>query len=222
MLELMTLKCKYCGRVCKNDISLRNHERLCHSNPDRQILKSNFIEYNKRCKELHIKRTNQFTKAQMLGLPKPEVSKETREKISKASKGRKHKEESKLKISESMKRVVREHPESYSSCNVNGRVKRYDYNGVILNGLWEVEVAKYLDSFSIKWERPSVGFEYEWNGGTHIYYPDFYLPNLDMYIEVKGLERDRDHYKWRVVPNLILIKSKEIALIRKGKYNIMS
>ena len=87
-------------------------------------------------------------------------------------------------------------------------------------GLWVVEVAKYLDSFSIKWERPSVGFEYEWNGDTHIYYPDFYLPDLDMYIEVKGLERDRDHYKWKVVPNLILIKSKEIALIRKGKYNI--
>ena len=29
--------CKYCGRLCKNANSLRNHERLCHSNPNRQI-----------------------------------------------------------------------------------------------------------------------------------------------------------------------------------------
>lgn len=29
--------CQYCGRECKNLNSLKNHERLCHSNPDRQI-----------------------------------------------------------------------------------------------------------------------------------------------------------------------------------------
>ena len=31
------MECRYCGRICKNDNSLRNHERLCHSNPNRQI-----------------------------------------------------------------------------------------------------------------------------------------------------------------------------------------
>lgn len=29
--------CKYCGKECKNDNSLRNHERLCKQNPRRQI-----------------------------------------------------------------------------------------------------------------------------------------------------------------------------------------
>lgn len=29
--------CKFCGKECKNENSLRNHERLCHSNPERQI-----------------------------------------------------------------------------------------------------------------------------------------------------------------------------------------
>lgn len=33
--------CKYCGRECKNNNSLRNHERLCHSNPNRQISNGN-------------------------------------------------------------------------------------------------------------------------------------------------------------------------------------
>ena len=38
--------CKYCGKICKNDNSLRNHERLCKENPNRQILVSNFIQWN--------------------------------------------------------------------------------------------------------------------------------------------------------------------------------
>lgn len=43
-----TYICKYCGRLCKNPNSLRNHERLCKSNPNRQIIKNNLIEYNKK------------------------------------------------------------------------------------------------------------------------------------------------------------------------------
>lgn len=40
--------CKYCGRVCKNDNSLRNHERLCKENPNRQ--KSSFVSYHDKIK----------------------------------------------------------------------------------------------------------------------------------------------------------------------------
>lgn len=216
----MTLKCKYCGKECKNNNSLKNHERLCHSNPDRQIVVSNFIGWNERRKREGIKGTNQYTKAQELGLPKPTVSPETRAKLGRAWKGRKHTDEEKQKISQGMKKAVREHPESYSSCNVNGRVKVYEYKGIKLNGLWELDVAKYLDKQGIRWERPTVGFEYEWNGGIHLYFPDFYLPDLNKYIEVKGLKRERDDYKWKVVPGLIVITAKEIEQIRKEKYEI--
>ena len=40
------LFCKYCGKQCKSLNSLRNHERLCNENQNRQILKSNFIAWN--------------------------------------------------------------------------------------------------------------------------------------------------------------------------------
>ena len=33
----MEYVCRYCGRICKNNNSLRNHERLCKKNPNRQI-----------------------------------------------------------------------------------------------------------------------------------------------------------------------------------------
>lgn len=39
------LICQYCGKLCKNDNSLRNHERLCKENPDRQ--QSSWIKFNK-------------------------------------------------------------------------------------------------------------------------------------------------------------------------------
>ena len=39
--------CKYCGKICKNSNSLRNHERLCKLNPNRQIMSYNNLEnYN--------------------------------------------------------------------------------------------------------------------------------------------------------------------------------
>lgn len=45
--------CKYCGKVCKNANSHRNHERLCHDNPNRQI--SNFVGYIKRVRAGELK-----------------------------------------------------------------------------------------------------------------------------------------------------------------------
>lgn len=47
---------------------------------------------------------NQYTVAAKLGLPKPLLSEETREKLSKAGKGRSHSEEVKKKLSESAKK----------------------------------------------------------------------------------------------------------------------
>lgn len=216
----MTLECKYCGRECKNANSLRNHERLCKENPNRQIVKSNFIDYNKKRKEQGIKGENQYTRARRLGLPDPIVSDETKQKIAKYWKGKQLSDEHKHNISEGMKRAIKEHPESYSSCNVNGRVKVFDYNGVKLNGLWEVEFAKYLDKVNIKWERPTIGFDYVWNNNIHTYFPDFYLNEYDVYVEVKGLVRDRDYYKWQSIPNLIVISRKEIENIKKENFNI--
>lgn len=39
------LYCKFCNKECKNDNSLRNHERLCSKNPNKQI--TNLIDIDK-------------------------------------------------------------------------------------------------------------------------------------------------------------------------------
>lgn len=212
--------CKYCNKECKNKNSLAQHEIRCRLNPNKIAIQPNFSKYNEKLRLGLVTKinTNQYVKAKNLGLPKPEISEETKEKFAKIWRGRKHTEESKQKISSSMKRVVRERPESYSASNVNGRVKKVEYNGIIFDSSWEVIVAKFLDDNNIIWERPKNGFEYIWENGTHLYYPDFYIPSMDLYIEVKGYKRSRDEYKWKSVSNLIVIKRKEINAINKGLY----
>lgn len=46
------------------------------------------------------------------------------------------------------------------------------------------------------------------------YTPDFYLPDLDLYIEVKGYETDKDRSKWSQFTNNLEVwnKSKLIEL----------
>jgi hypothetical protein len=210
------MECKYCNKLCKNRNSLVNHERLCKSNPNRQL--SNYIGYNTKRKELSIPGSNHYTKAKKLGLPIPTMSEDTKKKLSIASTGRRYSDEHKKKHSIRMKQVVVENYNSYSANNVSGRTPIIEYNGFYLKGSWELSVAKYLDKLGIKWTNKLDGISYEWNNSTHLYFPDFYLTEYDMYIEVKGYERERDRCKWKVLDNLIVIKKKEIELIRNNKY----
>ena len=220
----MSFICQHCGKECKNLNSLRQHEIRCKSNPNKIVVINNFSIYNNYRKQNNIPGTNQFTKARQLGLQDPIVTQETRNKISASTKVRLSmywaNEENRKRASSYMKAAAKEHPESYSGSNINGRTPVIDYNGIKLNGSWEVLVAKLLDEYNIQWNRPTIPFKYEWNDTAHYYYPDFYLPEYDKYIEVKGYERERDRCKYKVVPNLIVIKRKEIELIKKNVFNI--
>ena len=59
------------------------------------------------------------------------------------------------------------------------------YNGVILESSWELKLAISLDTNSIIWNRPKP---ITWSDGDIIrnYYPDFYLPEFDLYIDPKN------------------------------------
>jgi hypothetical protein len=188
-------------------------------NPDRQILKSNFIEYNKKKQELGMSGTNQFIKAKKEGRVVV-VSEETRKKLGKINKGKQLTESHKNKLKIAMRKAVLENPNSYSANNVSGRTPIIEYNGFRLKGSWELLVAKWLDENNIKWTNIIEGFDYEWEGSKHIYYPDFYLLEYDKYIEVKGFERERDRCKWEVVNNLIIIKKDDITKIKNKEYKL--
>ena len=119
-----------------------------------------------------------------------------------------------------MKKTVEKYPDSYTKNNVVGRVKNIIYNGIKLKGNWEVIVAKWLDKNEIKWEHETKSFDYEWNG-IRKYYPDFYLPDFDLFIEVKGYQTERDLHKWESVKNLVVFKLDEIKKIKNNNLKIV-
>lgn len=72
-----------------------------------------------------------------------------------------------------------------------GRGKQFPYfnksgEKMSLN-IEEIEVAKLLDSSSYAWQRNTRGFPYkDEHGKLRKFYPDFYISDLDLYLEYKG------------------------------------
>jgi hypothetical protein len=51
----------------------------------------------------------------------------------------------------------------------------------------EIDVAKILDSLKLNWKRNSLGFKYlTEEGKQRKFYPDFYIKDLDLFLEYKG------------------------------------
>lgn len=64
---------------------------------------------------------------------------------------------------------------------------RYRYNGMSFRSTWEVKFAKWLDSEKISFEYEGVKVKYfdPEKGTERTYYPDFYLPDQNLCVEVK-------------------------------------
>ena len=203
------LICKFCGEEKKSANSLRNHERLCAANADRVLPKIDYAARNT---------SNQYIK----GTAAPWTD-ARRAKASETSSlwwtdARRTEQSNKMKTV--MVKTVQDHPESYSYKNFCGRSKKTIYNGQLMHSSWELLVAQWLDAHNIKWTRKVPGFKYMWQGTERTYFPDFYLAELDLYIEVKGYETDKDRAKWEVIPGLRIISKKDIKLIQADKYSI--
>lgn len=215
--------CQFCGKHICNKGSLVAHEKTCKSNPDKidDWRKYNLISY---LQEGH-KGNNQFIKSEKLGLKKPIISQETRELIGKSVREKQliywSNEENRKIRSNIMRDVAKKYPESYSTSNMYGRIKKVEYKGIKFDSSWEYAVATALDKSNINWIRPKWGFKYEYIDGYHTYYPDFYLIDLDLYIEVKGYEREKDKFKYKALNNLIILKENEIKLIKQDYSNIL-
>jgi hypothetical protein len=195
------LLCKFCTKECKNDNSLRNHERLCKLNPDKQI---SWLETNR----ASVKSGNNATRAHAAGIPFI-TSAETRAKQSVATKSRSP--EWKLEHSKQVSKTITEKVSQGKWHTSLARRMHIDYNGVDLHGTWEHEYVKFLDDKKILWVRNKDTFPYEFEGKTRRYTPDFYLPDCCTYIEIKGYMTCKDVAKWNQFPS----DKKLISLLKK-------
>lgn len=65
---------------------------------------------------------------------------------------------------------------------------------VTLGSPFEVEIAEFLTARGVKWFRPKPVSWKDSNGKKHLYYPDFFLPEVRTYLDPKNprvLEKDR-------------------------------
>lgn len=202
--------CAFCGKECKSKVSVIQHEIRCESNPNKIEVIPSYGMLGKKGKG-----SNQYIK----GTAKP-LTDEQRKKMSERSKGRKWSEEKRKRHSERMKEAVRNNPESYSVNNIIGRVKQIDYNGVLLKGNWEVKTAKWLDDKNIEWQYEPQAHPYVFEGRDRLYFPDFYLPEHNVYLEVKGFETEQDRAKWnQLKADLVVIDRR--AIDKLDNYSII-
>lgn len=128
-----------------------------------------------------------------------------------------HTPEAKQKISNDMKARYASGWET-----VCGRAKKYDYVSPIagkikVDGTWELTTAQLLDKIGIQWVRNKKRFDYiHLNGNEATYLPDFYLPGIDTYLEIKGFQTELDLKKWaEFKPKLYVLKKPIIMQFRK-------
>jgi len=68
----------------------------------------------------------------------------------------------------------------------NVGIKGHYYKEIYLRSNWELAFAKYLDNIDVKWEYETKRFDLV----DSIYICDFYLPKLDMHVEIKGWAKE--------------------------------
>jgi len=159
-----SLTCQYCGKECKNLNSLKNHERLCPKNANR-VYKNGMLGK---------KGSNQFTYAEKLNLQKPDH-------IAKGKSGRL------LTASQKERLSVVAKQRGLGGYNENaGRSKKFrvpDSFGkiVCLQSTYELRCSELLNVLKIRWIRPSA---IKYDGKN--YFPDFYLPDFDLYLDPKN------------------------------------
>jgi hypothetical protein len=157
------VNCQFCGKEWKNNSVLASHRRFCSDNP-------NPIKYNKKVNN------NQYTKAKAEGRT-VEISDETRDKMRKASKGR--------KLSAAHRKII---SESVRSRGFGGVTKSrwIHYKDKILGSSYEYKLVLDLESNGVLWNT-CKRFKYvDPNGKHRTYTPDIYLPEYDVYLDPKN------------------------------------
>ena len=112
----------------------------------------------------------------------------------------KNKELWKQKIAISIKKYISKNPDKYTGTYKRGFVKTYIYKNIKLQGTYELKFAIWCDKNNINFLRNKIGFDYFYLNKTHKYFPDFYLPDLNEYVEVKGYKTIKDYFKWTQFP----------------------
>lgn len=168
-------ECPYCGMILATRGKLGGHIANCEHHP----LKAQHDEAHKKGGETYSKRVASG-------------------EISKSAYCRKHTLETRQKISAKRAEQVMNQYLNKEHAKVKWyKVKNLEGKEFSVRGHWEENVALRLNELGILWVKaaPIRYFKDYW----HNYIPDLYIPDRDIYVEVKGGYPDTDREKMRLV-----------------------
>jgi hypothetical protein len=174
-------------------------------------------------------------------LPKKgeKTSEETKQKMRAASlgqvpwnKGKQHSEETKKKIKDSVRKAnlsidrtlsietkekIRNKALQSNHRRLLRSIRTYtkkDGTQVQLDSSWEEKLAVRLDELNISWIRPESIIWEDVEGKKHNYFPDFYLPDYDIYLDPKNSiayksQIEKIKILETILPNLLILTSIE-------------
>lgn len=195
-MEEFMWECKHCHQQFNFETTSEkgSHSRWCAENPKRakyveDLAHARNIQKEKKAyanqftstKEKRQKNSviwpgNQFTTKRASG-----HSEETKEKLRQINTGRKHTPETIEKI--------RSHAlgsKHQRVCKKTVEYIRMDGTIVKMDSQWEIKLAQILDSMNVEWTRPDPITWVDGNGVEHHYFPDFYLPAVNLFLDPKN------------------------------------
>lgn len=190
--------CKYCQTNFINlTVSERaNHSRWCKENPKRD----EYVKINNGSQL----RTKDAIEKKIVGIKKAHADGKYLGSTQKSIETKK--QNNTLQHTEETKQLLRE--KALASPHRRLKRKMIEYNGVWLDSTWELVLAKRLDELQIKWIRPEPIPWTDNNGLIHNYFPDFYLPEHNLYLDPKN-------------PQAIKVQKKKIETLLQQYNNIV-
>ncbi|BES53076.1 hypothetical protein [Aeromonas phage phiWae14] len=195
--------CPHCNIELESS-KAANHIRWCKLNPKRS---TEHLSYVRSCisQESIDKRGDLLVKAHADGKYEGAGKKRIITKIKNGTLN--HTQETKGKLSQ----IARDNPytrvcrNTHEFTDKRGRTFKFDSS-------WEDALAIRLDDLDVIWTRPDP-IPYTLDGKNHNYFPDFYLPDYDLYLDpkapyIKVLQKDKLDVISKII-NLIIIDSIE-------------
>jgi len=97
--------------------------------------------------------------------------------------------------------------------------KRRDLNDTYFRSAWEANMARYYNFMNIKWEYEPKTFIFETiKRGSVSYTPDFYLPEEDRWVEVKGWMDAKSKTKLKRFKKYYPEEYKKLEIIGESEY----
>lgn len=168
--------CKHCKKEFEelSSPNKANHSRWCTDNPKREEYTKNLAYARSSIKNPR----NQFIKAKDEG----RVIVSTMKGKSSSRKNYKH--------SKQVIETIRDKALSSGHRRLIKSTRFYtqiDGSQVLLDSSWEETLALRLDSLGIRWNRPTTPIKWkDTSGKFHNYFPDFYLPDFDLFLDPKN------------------------------------